>query len=459
LVCDLKLDLRNYGSVEGKIYCKNHLKEIQTATIDDKRKSIVITSPLSFIPEPNDSYNSESLRNEPSEATIAKFKKFREEGEANKCDACKNPVFIAERLVLEDKNEKRLFHKLCFRCSVCELQLDLRNCGSVGGVVYCKNHLKEAQAGQQKTVISSYVATPVSFIPEVLSEKPAEKNQTPDHISAKFKGLGASGEKCKSCGKTVYSVEKVVAEGLNKPANIYHKQCLKCSHCDVKLDVSSYGMANGVLFCNIHLKQFGKPEQVKSENSYFISPLSLKPESYQPGPPVDNVDSDSRTEKSEEPSSVASSFQGDTLPSVSSDSDERNLKERRKSRQDQPHSEQPQQLPETVITLESSEVIINDREEERRKRREEREKARVEEEKVFQEEKARKEKEREERRRQREEQEKVEDEERERKADERRKEREEKKKKLEELVAKEEELQKTEPGKESIDKLPTDSEI
>jgi len=91
-------------------------------------------------------------------------------------------------------------------------------------------------------------------------------------------------DKCKSCGKSVYATEKVNVPGLDKQFSVYHKNCLECSVCNVKLNVSNYGSANGVLYCQVHLKQFGKPEQVKGDNSYFVSPLASNDPSYKSGP-------------------------------------------------------------------------------------------------------------------------------------------------------------------------------
>jgi hypothetical protein len=85
---------------------------------------------------------------------VAKFKKFREEGDTNKCESCNKTVYQAERLLVEDKSGKRLFHKNCFKCSTCDMTVDLRNYGSEGGKIYCKNHLKEATANALKEKVS-----------------------------------------------------------------------------------------------------------------------------------------------------------------------------------------------------------------------------------------------------------------------------------------------------------------
>ena len=195
---------------------------------------------------------------------VAKFRKFREEGESNKCNFCGKTVYIAEKLLVEDRNEKRLFHKGCFKCVVCDIILDLRNYGSVEGKVYCKNHLKEAQlhtitnfSGNFFIYNNNKNISKVSSELKSNEEKQREKLQTPEHIAAKFKNLG-TGDKCKICGKTVYATEKITIQEL-KQQSIFHKSCLKCSHCGIQLDISSFGSSGGIIYCQVHLKQFGKP--------------------------------------------------------------------------------------------------------------------------------------------------------------------------------------------------------
>jgi len=117
---------------------------------DSHRSSVVLPKEDTIAPEKNSS----------SDATVAKFKKFREEGESNKCESCSKTVYQAEKLLVEDKSGKRLFHKGCFKCSTCDMVVDLRNYGSEGGKIYCKNHLKEATANALK---EKGVGAPTAF--------------------------------------------------------------------------------------------------------------------------------------------------------------------------------------------------------------------------------------------------------------------------------------------------------
>jgi len=142
------------------------------------------------------------------------------------------------------------------------MTVDLRNYGSEGGKIYCKNHLKEATANalKEKGVGTSAVsAAPKSFVPEASEERKQSKGETPDHIAAKFKSV--AGDKCASCGKNVYATEKITVEEL-KGNTIYHKSCLKCSQCNIQLDLSTFGSINGVIYCKVHLKA-AAPEMAK----------------------------------------------------------------------------------------------------------------------------------------------------------------------------------------------------
>ncbi|KVI04880.1 Zinc finger, LIM-type [Cynara cardunculus var. scolymus] len=60
-------------------------------------------------------------------------------------------------------------------------------------------------------------------------------------------------QKCKACGKTVYPVELLSADGVD-----YHKSCFKCSHCKGTLKLSNYSSMEGVLYCKPHFEQLFK---------------------------------------------------------------------------------------------------------------------------------------------------------------------------------------------------------
>jgi len=63
-----------------------------------------------------------------------------------------------------------------------------------------------------------------------------------------FKGGG--GDKCCTCDKTVYAMEKFEVQG-----KIIHKTCFKCCKCNGALSMATFTMGGGKLFCNSHYKQ------------------------------------------------------------------------------------------------------------------------------------------------------------------------------------------------------------
>ena len=58
------------------------------------------------------------------------------------------------------------------------------------------------------------------------------------------------GNKCKVCGKTVYSMEELKVEG-----ETFHKTCLRCTHCNNTLKLGNYASMGGVFYCKPHFKQ------------------------------------------------------------------------------------------------------------------------------------------------------------------------------------------------------------
>ncbi|RXG59988.1 LIM domain and actin-binding protein 1 [Armadillidium vulgare] len=63
--------------------------------------------------------------------------------------------------------------------------------------------------------------------------------------------VGGGGEKCVSCGKTVYAMEKFDIHG-----KILHKQCFKCVKCNTQLRMDSFSFGGGDnMYCITHYKQ------------------------------------------------------------------------------------------------------------------------------------------------------------------------------------------------------------
>ncbi|KAK1414561.1 hypothetical protein QVD17_30307 [Tagetes erecta] len=66
-------------------------------------------------------------------------------------------------------------------------------------------------------------------------------------------GFIGTTQKCAACDKTVYLVDKLVA---NK--RVYHKACFRCHHCSRTLKFSNFNSFDGVVYCNPHFDQLFK---------------------------------------------------------------------------------------------------------------------------------------------------------------------------------------------------------
>jgi len=57
-------------------------------------------------------------------------------------------------------------------------------------------------------------------------------------------------EKCFACGKIVYQTERISAD-----EKVFHKSCIKCSHCNCVLKLGNYASLQGKMYCKPHFKQ------------------------------------------------------------------------------------------------------------------------------------------------------------------------------------------------------------
>uniref|UniRef100_A0A673HPL1 LIM zinc-binding domain-containing protein n=1 Tax=Sinocyclocheilus rhinocerous TaxID=307959 RepID=A0A673HPL1_9TELE len=60
-------------------------------------------------------------------------------------------------------------------------------------------------------------------------------------------------ERCVSCLKTVYPLEKLVAN-----QQVYHKSCFRCAFCSTKLSLGTYASLHGDIYCKPHFSQLFK---------------------------------------------------------------------------------------------------------------------------------------------------------------------------------------------------------
>lgn len=107
------------------------------------------------------------------------------------------------------------------------------------GVLYCKPHFEQLfkESG--------------NFSKNFQTAKTERSNdqlaRTPSKLSSLFCGTQ---DKCATCNKTVYPLEKVTLEG-----ECYHKSCFRCAHGGCPLTHCSYAALDGVLYCKHHFAQ------------------------------------------------------------------------------------------------------------------------------------------------------------------------------------------------------------
>ncbi|KAF6160955.1 hypothetical protein GIB67_007596, partial [Kingdonia uniflora] len=173
-----------------------------------------------------------------------------------KCKACSKTVYPMELLSADGVS----FHKACFKCNHCKGTLKLGSYSSMEGVLYCKPHFD--QLFKESGNFNKNFQSP----PAKSSEKIAPGlMRSPSKAAGMFSGTQ---EKCATCGKTAYPLEKVTVESL-----AYHKTCFKCSHGGCALSPSNYAALEGILYCKHHFSQLFKE---KGSYNHLIKCASMK---------------------------------------------------------------------------------------------------------------------------------------------------------------------------------------
>ncbi|KAH1055445.1 hypothetical protein J1N35_033510 [Gossypium stocksii] len=176
-------------------------------------------------------------------------------GTQQKCKACEKTVYPVELLSADGIP----YHKSCFKCSHCKGTLKLANYSSMEGVLYCKPHFEQLfeETGNFNKNFQSPAKAAEKLTPEL--------TRSPSKAASMFSGTV---EKCATCGKTAYPLEKVTVEGQS-----YHKSCFKCSHGGCSLSPSNYAALEGILYCKHHFSQLFKE---KGSYNHLIKSASIK---------------------------------------------------------------------------------------------------------------------------------------------------------------------------------------
>jgi len=205
-------------------------------------------------------------------------------GTLDKCKACEKTVYVVDLISLEGFP----YHKSCFKCSHCKGFLSMSSYSSMDGVLYCKPHFE--QLFKESGNFSKNFQTSKS------SERQGEQlTRAPSKLSSMFCGTQ---DKCATCSKTVYPLEKVTLEG-----ECYHKTCFRCAHGGCPLTHSSYAALDGVLYCKHHFSRLfmekGNYNHVLQATSHKkndqLTP-TLPPEATDPAPkPEEELEDNSTT--------------------------------------------------------------------------------------------------------------------------------------------------------------------
>ncbi|XP_075503391.1 LIM domain-containing protein WLIM1-like [Primulina tabacum] len=181
-------------------------------------------------------------------------------GTTQKCKDCEKTVYLVDQLTADS----RVYHKACFRCHHCRGTLKLSNYCSYEGVLYCKPHYDQLFK-MTGSLDKSFDGGPKTARADRSSEQGITNNSK---LSSLFAGTQ---DKCVSCNKKVYPLEKVAVDGSS-----YHRSCFKCSHGGCVISPSNYVAHEHQLYCRHHhtqlFKQKGnfsglaKQEHVKAEN-------------------------------------------------------------------------------------------------------------------------------------------------------------------------------------------------
>nr|BAM13339.1 LIM domain-containing protein [Oryza officinalis] len=192
-------------------------------------------------------------------------------GTQQKCKVCTKTVYPMDQL----STDGVVFHRSCFKCQHCKSTLSLGNYSSIEGVPYCKPHFE--QLFKETGSYNKSFQSPAKPASEKLTP---ELTRSPSKAARMFSGTQ---EKCATCGKTAYPLEKVTVEG-----QAYHKSCFKCSHGGCAISPSNYAALEGILYCKHHFSQLFKE---KGSYNHLIKCASVKRAEAQPAPPPAAADS------------------------------------------------------------------------------------------------------------------------------------------------------------------------
>ncbi|EEB17494.1 muscle lim protein, putative [Pediculus humanus corporis] len=143
-----------------------------------------------------------------------------------KCPKCGKSVYAAEERVAGGLK----WHKMCFKCGMCNKLLDSTNCAEHEGELFCKvcHARKYGPKGYGFGGGAGCLSmdTGEQFKGESDGRRSASAMMEPRAIAR-----APEGEGCPRCGGYVYMAEQKLARGRS-----WHAECFKCGSCSKRLD-------------------------------------------------------------------------------------------------------------------------------------------------------------------------------------------------------------------------------
>ena len=139
--------------------------------------------------------------------------KIKGETDMDTCPKCKGKVFEAEKIM----SSRFSFHKNCFKCTACNLTLDVSSVQEDGmnGSIYCKNCYTNKNFLSGKNSFMTYIGN--------------NSNKSPTSR------IEVDANSCLRCNGKAFEAEKVQVR-----AGVYHTYCLKCHECQKQLETTNF---------------------------------------------------------------------------------------------------------------------------------------------------------------------------------------------------------------------------
>ncbi|CAN1300880.1 LIM domain-containing protein PLIM2b [Linum perenne] len=128
-------------------------------------------------------------------------------GTTDKCKTCDKTVHFIDMITADGIP----YHKTCFKCSHCNGKLVMGSYSSMDGVLYCKPHFE--QLFKETGSFTKNFQTCNLFLRSIVIEVGA----TPNKLASLFSGTQ---DKCATCHKTVYPLEKVSRTYISRVTHI-----------------------------------------------------------------------------------------------------------------------------------------------------------------------------------------------------------------------------------------------